>query len=46
MLVFDSSSAKTYLASIKMSRNVTLKRGFTVLKEAPGGCTTELSRRY
>ncbi len=45
MLVFDSSAPKTYLASIKVIRNVTLKRGFTVLKEAPGGCTTELSRR-
>ncbi|CAN2192909.1 hypothetical protein MCEMRE196_00601 [Candidatus Nanopelagicaceae bacterium] len=45
MLVFDSVRTNTYLATIKVNRNVTLNRGFTVLKEAPGGCTTELSRR-
>jgi hypothetical protein len=43
VLVFDSTLARTYLATIKVIRNVTLKRGFTVLKEASGGCTTELS---
>jgi len=45
VLVFDYLLLKTYLATIKVNRNVTLKRGFTVLKEAQGGCTTELSRR-
>lgn len=44
MLVFDSYAHTTYLATIKVNRNVTLNRGFTVLKEASGGCTTELSR--
>jgi ribosomal protein L13E len=45
VLVFDYLLLRTYLATIKVNRNVTLKRGFTVLKEAQGGCTTELSRR-
>ncbi|CAN2195589.1 hypothetical protein MCEMRE182_00621 [Candidatus Nanopelagicaceae bacterium] len=45
MLVFDYPRSKTYLATIKVNGNVTLNRGFTVLKEAQGGCTTELSRR-